>query len=437
MRASRRQGEPRGHRRRRTLVARGLTLAAGMAFLATSLARGQAPGTVVPNSECWKCHLELEGDERGPAHGFAEDIHAQNGLTCSDCHGGNPATDDVEQAKDKTFRGVPRGKDVVAVCARCHSDAAFMRRYNPALPVDQAEKYATSVHGQRLAGGDTKAAVCSSCHGVHGILPADRPRSLIYPRNLPATCNHCHGDAAYMAPYGIPTDQFAKYRASVHGVALLTRGDLGAPACNDCHGNHGAAPPGVEDLSRVCGLCHALNAELFAAGPHAAAFEAADLPQCEACHGNHAVAATGDSLIDARSGVCATCHAVDDAGGLAAVAMRATLDSLQLAYGQSVELLGQASQKGMEVGQATFELKEARQSLIEARTATHTITPARVRAAAAKGREITGRAIQAGRRALADYQFRRRGLGVATLALSLFAVVLYLRIRRTDAKSST
>jgi hypothetical protein len=54
-----------------------------------------------------------------------------------------------------------------------------------------------------------------------------------------------------------------------------------------------------------------------------------------------------------------------------------------------------------------------------------------------KGREITVRAIQQGRRALADYQFRRRGLGVATLLLSLFAVVLYLRIRETDAKSST
>jgi predicted CXXCH cytochrome family protein len=413
--------------------ARGLGLAAGATLLAIALARGQAPGTVAPNSECWKCHLALEGAQGGPAHGYGEDIHAQNGLTCSDCHGGNPAAVDVGDAKDRTFRGVPRGKDVVAVCGRCHSDATYMRRFNPALPVDQAEKYATSVHGQLLAAGDAKAAVCISCHGVHGILPADRPRSLVYARNLPATCGRCHADSAYMAPYGIATDQYRKYRASVHGVALLVKGDQGAPACNDCHGNHGAAPPGVEDLSRVCGLCHALNAELFAAGPHAAAFEAAELPQCEACHGNHAVAAASDSLVDAQRGICASCHGVDDAGGIAAGAMRATLDSLALAYAQSETLLGRAAQKGMEVGQATFELKEARQSLIEARTATHTVTPARVRAAAAKGREITLRAIEEGRRALADYQFRRRGLGVATLILSLFAVVLYLKIRRTKS----
>src|SRR6266540_7241295 len=33
------------------------------------------------------------------------------------------------------------------ICGRCHSDAQFMKRYNPALRVDQVAEYATSVHG--------------------------------------------------------------------------------------------------------------------------------------------------------------------------------------------------------------------------------------------------------------------------------------------------
>ena len=65
-----------------------------------------------------------------------------------------------------------------------------------------------------------------------------------------------------MKEYGIPTDQYEKYSKSVHGVALLQKHDLGAPACNKCHGNHGATPPGVESISKVCGTCHALNADL-------------------------------------------------------------------------------------------------------------------------------------------------------------------------------
>ena len=59
-----------------------------------------------------------------------------------------------------------------------------------------------------------------------------------------------------MAPYGIPTNQFEEYRSSVHWEALAKRGDLSAPSCASCHGNHGAKPPQVESVSAVCGTCH-------------------------------------------------------------------------------------------------------------------------------------------------------------------------------------
>ncbi len=70
---------------------------------------------------------------------------------------------------------------------------------------------------------------------------------------------------------------------------LLEKGDLSSPSCNDCHGNHGAVPPGVESISKVCGTCHVLNMELFEQSPHKKAFDENDYPECESCHGNHLV----------------------------------------------------------------------------------------------------------------------------------------------------
>src|SRR5207244_221074 len=80
-----------------------------------------------------------------------------------------------------------------------------------------------------------------------------------------------------------------KYLRSVHAEALLKKQDLSAPTCNDCHGNHGAAPPGTASVGNVCGTCHARQAELFNMSPHQAVFDALAIPQCLACHGNHEV----------------------------------------------------------------------------------------------------------------------------------------------------
>ena len=75
----------------------------------------------------------------------------------------------------KGFVGKPAGRQVLQVCGRCHADAAFMRRYNPSLRVDQVTEYSASVHGQRLLGqGDTAVATCVSCHPAHQIRPSSQ-----------------------------------------------------------------------------------------------------------------------------------------------------------------------------------------------------------------------------------------------------------------------
>jgi hypothetical protein len=92
-----------------------------------------------------------------------------------------------------------------------------------------------------------------------------------------------------MQPYGIPTDQYDTYMKSEHAHALLVKGDLAAPACNDCHGNHGATPPEVNSVANVCGQCHGREASLFEKSTHKAIFEEIGEPACVTCHDNHLV----------------------------------------------------------------------------------------------------------------------------------------------------
>ena len=85
---------------------------------------------------CIECHIKLE-DPRlsAPAKVFDNDIHRGRGLSCNDCHGGDPNSDTKEAAKDprKGYLGKPKTLDIPAYCGKCHSDANLMKRFNPSL----------------------------------------------------------------------------------------------------------------------------------------------------------------------------------------------------------------------------------------------------------------------------------------------------------------
>ncbi|HMK38546.1 MAG TPA: cytochrome c3 family protein [Bacteroidota bacterium] len=368
---------------------------------------------------------------QGSVHGRLSLNGKERIVQCTTCHGAHGIT----AVTDPASPVYPL--NVVATCTSCHRDAKFIRRYNPALPVDQLEKYRTSVHGMRNAAGDSRVAECASCHGSHGILPAKDVRSRVYPTNLPATCASCHSDTARMRGYGIPTDQFEKYSRSVHGTALLQKKDLGAPACNGCHGNHGATPPGVESISKVCGTCHALNADLFSSSPHKAAFDAAKLPECETCHGNHDILpATSALLGTGPDAVCVRCHSAGDAGYGIAGSMRALVDSLEAGEKAARASVEKAEQKGMEIAEAKFRLRDGRQAGLEARTMVHAFDGARFAAVVGKGLAINSSVSEEAAKTVQEFYFRRIGLGVATLIITLLAVSLYVFIRRIERRQA-
>jgi len=365
----------------------------------------------------------------GSVHGEKLSTGDTDIAQCVTCHG----IHNIKSVKDPSSPVYPT--NIPKLCASCHGNAAYMKKYNPSLPVDQYQKYLTSVHGKLNARGDAKVATCVSCHNAHEIISSKFPKSSVYPLNVPETCNRCHGDGTYMKAYHIPTDQFEKYKASVHGKTLLEKKDVSAPACNSCHGNHGAAPPGVASISNVCGTCHSLNADLFSQSPHKTAFEKKNLPQCETCHGNHGVQPVSVAMLGVgKQAVCARCHSSNDKskGFLVAAAMRSLTDSLMQEQDRARVALDEAERKGMEVEQAKFALKDVRQALIESQTTAHAADLEKFKAVVEKGMEIATNSKTEGEAAIHEYYFRRIGLGVATLIISLLTLTLYLKLKTKE-----
>jgi predicted CXXCH cytochrome family protein len=397
------------------------------ALFLTALAHGQAPNT------CIDFHSALDAPVNVNADAFAASIHAQKGITCANCHGGDPTSADNAMSPKAGFKGKIARRQIPELCGKCHSDAAYMRQYNPSLRTDQLAQYRSSVHGKKLVAGDGKVAVCTDCHTVHEIRPASDIRSSVNPLNIATTCSHCHADAAYMKPYGIQTTQFADYSKSVHHEAMAVRGDLSAPTCTTCHGNHGAAPPGVASVKNVCSTCHVFQSELFEQSPHKAAFEAAGLPGCVTCHSNHAIDHPSDTMISTgEKSVCISCHTDGDAGLKTAAEIHGQLADLQASIARSKDILDRASQSGMEVSQAQLDLIQATDDLTKARVSVHSLRAAEVAKEIDTGKAVTAKTYQAGVQALQERNYRRLGLSISLLVIGATLVGLRLWIREIE-----
>lgn len=292
------------------------------------LPAGPSVTHAVESSSCITCHgnADLLGEDMTQiVEQWRGGVHADVGFGCEDCHGGNPdpsLAEDADTAMDRKFaenpfRGAPTRSNIPDFCGRCHSDPDFMKRFDPAARIDQEREYWTSQHGKALRLGDTKVATCVDCHGIHGILRASDTRAPVYPKRVVDTCGRCHGDPERMKGYTLPdgrplpVDQPDRWRRSVHATAMFEKDDLSAPTCNDCHGNHGATPPGLQSIAFVCGQCHGREARLFRASAkqegwrdHNEMLADAGDERCAACHEPPA-----SNVTDVRAfSECVTCH---------------------------------------------------------------------------------------------------------------------------------
>lgn len=415
-------------------------------------------GTALPDDySCILCHRrggELWTDTTPVADesGLARDIHWLKGLRCHDCHGGSPALSSFRNHReDPTFHSLGSRADIPGFCGRCHSNIDYMRNYDPSARTDQEEEYWTSGHGRRLRASveqgdaqvDTAVATCIDCHGHHGILAVTDPNSPVYPNHVAETCSRCHSDEQRMAGrtyHGQPLghDQFAQWKQSVHGRALLEKGDLSAATCNDCHGNHGALPPGVDSVANACGTCHQKVARLFAETQMKHKFEEIGLPGCVTCHGAHDISQPHDEMLGISDGtVCSRCHNPADsqygatvAGADVARKIRMGLDQLKDEIALAGSEIHEAERLGMQVRGPRFDLRQAFDALINARTLVHSFSPAPIEQALNEGLKVTSAVRDAAEGALREYTNRRIWLACSLLPILIVVGFLVYCIRK-------
>ena len=134
---------------------------------------------------CGRCHAGVQTV-------FAQSIHGQaiargNGLApvCTDCHGIHTIKAPSDPSSSVSSQNLSRD-----TCAGCHQGVRLTQEFG--IVGNRVSTYNDSYHGLASQGGSVVVANCSSCHGVHNILPSSDPRSTVNPANLDATCGQCH-----------------------------------------------------------------------------------------------------------------------------------------------------------------------------------------------------------------------------------------------------
>lgn len=145
-------------------------IAALIFALLTALSPSAAPAQEAAEPVCIGCHSQLPEKYSQPVRLWRGSIHAENGIFCNGCHGGDPQDAANAMSRARGFLGAPKEPAIPAFCGRCH--------------VGVMKDYLASAHGRMLGMG---GATCVTCHGNHLVVKASL--ELINERS----CGRCHG----------------------------------------------------------------------------------------------------------------------------------------------------------------------------------------------------------------------------------------------------
>ena len=265
--------------------------------LAAILALGcPAAASAFSDAVCADCHSDTGGE---PTEIGSELLigSVHEGFSCLDCHTGVTSIPHAPHLPEPD-------------CGTCHEDVK--------------ETYVQ--HGRGFVGVSQAVPTCQDCHGSHRILRHTDNKSLVHPSNLPSTCGNCHEDQEFLDRLNIKFKHpIEVYQKGVHGKATAGGKDTAA-SCNDCHSTGGTAhrilPPGeIEstinffNISKTCGKCHSVIETEYEAGVHGELVERGevDAPTCTHCHGEHGILATSDprspvSVFRVAEATCTPCH---------------------------------------------------------------------------------------------------------------------------------
>jgi nitrate/TMAO reductase-like tetraheme cytochrome c subunit len=271
--------------------------------------------------DCMVCHGEQLDVSGGAVSKYSDSVHgrAQGGAmgddaaSCVDCHGKHDIRGHDDPASLVYRANIPR------TCARCHDNNQVVVKHDIRFEKPYQE-YEQSIHGKALLrdGLLEVAAICTDCHGVHGIQAHADARPMA---SLPETCGKCH------------VSILDTYHESIHGKLHIDENNLDAPGCVDCHGEHGimspesaGAPTSQANIPKTCASCHADAVKMasynldsdklstYKQSFHGVAQGLGDqnAANCASCHGYHDVYPQSDprSRVNPANMLktCSECH---------------------------------------------------------------------------------------------------------------------------------
>lgn len=148
------------------------------------------------SQRCARCHQSIYEAYVKSVHGRALVGEGNPDVpVCTGCHRAH----DIEDPRTASFK-----LHTPQLCGDCHGDEKLMQKYGISTQV--LRTYLSDFHGMTasLLGEQTDLvsipAVCTDCHGVHDIRPAEDPASLIMRDNLVKACRKCHPGASANFP---------------------------------------------------------------------------------------------------------------------------------------------------------------------------------------------------------------------------------------------
>lgn len=123
------------------------------------LAKPWAGGERGQESVCLECHTS---ESMKPSYWkipeeWRNSWHAENKISCHDCHGGDPKDAALSMSPQRGFVGIPKYPQVPEFCGKCH--------------VGILKNYLESGHGKALKASGA-GPNCVTCHGSHAIQKA-------------------------------------------------------------------------------------------------------------------------------------------------------------------------------------------------------------------------------------------------------------------------
>jgi formate dehydrogenase gamma subunit len=239
-------------------------------ILSANVKRSRTHPSNLP-ATCGACHSDLNLTKKyqilidHPIEVYQSSVHGQAtaggvpvAATCNDCHSTGGSAHRILGPGDPESR--INHFNIPETCGQCHRGIA--------------DEYLEGIHGKFAARGETDAPVCTDCHGEHGILSPDDPRSPVsHARMAEQTCSPCHESAVLNEKYGLATGRLASFIDSYHGLKSKA-GDPHVANCGSCHGVHRILPSSdprssvhPDNLQKTCGDCHPGISASLAAQP--------------------------------------------------------------------------------------------------------------------------------------------------------------------------